>query len=132
MASEKFSTFLVKLVRKTLDKTVRWYETADEKAFRIALGGGLIRVEQGSTYNRDDGVDEEYYAAYLQNRKGRTLDQIGPLYQVDSTRELLSKLFEAARISALGVDDVLESMVADVELGQTQPLPPQEDDDVPF
>ena len=132
MASEKFSILLGKLLRKTLDKTVRWHETADEKAFRIALGDGLIRIEQDSIYDRDIEENRVYYAAYLQNRKGRTLDQIGPLYNVDDTRELLSELFEAARISALGVDDILESMVADVELGQTQPPPTPEDDDVPF
>lgn len=127
MASEKFSTLLEKLLLKTREKDIRWHETANESAFRIALGDGLIRIEYSSDFD-----NEEYYAAYLQNRKGRTLDQIGPLYNVDSTRELLSELFEAARISALGVDDILESMVADVESGQTQPLPQQEDDDVPF
>ncbi len=127
MASEKFSVLLEKLLSKTREKDIRWHETANESAFRIALGDGLIRIEHSADFEND-----EYYAAYLQNRKGRTLDQIGPLYAVDATRELLSELFEAARISALGVDDILESMVADVELGQTQPLPPQEDDDVPF
>ena len=129
MASEKFSRLLEKLLSKTREKDIRWYETANESAFRIALGDGLIRIEH------DSDVADEYYAAYLQNRKGRTLDQIGPLSQPSSTRSLLSQLFAAARISALGVDDILESMVADVELGQTQPLPPlppQEDDDVPF
>ena len=118
MASEKFGILLEKLLSKTQTKDIRWYETASESAFRIALGGGLIRVEHDSDIDND-----EYYAAYLQDRKGRTLDQIGPLYQLDPTRDLLSQLFEAARISALGVDDILEKMVADAELGKTQPLP---------
>lgn len=126
MASEKFRIFLEKLLSKTQTKDVRWYETASESAFRIALGDGLIRIEYGSDFN-----DDEYYSAYLQNRKGRTLDQIGPLYQADSTRELLADLFEAARISALGVDEILEGMAEDVELGKIQLLP-KDDDDVPF
>ena len=132
MASEKFSILLQKLLRKTLDKIIRWHETADEKAFRIALGDGLIRIERSSAYD-SDGEQRVYCVAYLQDRKGRTLDQMGPLYidQSGPTAELLSDLFEASRISALGVDNILESMAADIESGQTQPLP-QEDEDVPF
>ena len=129
MASEKFSILLQKLLRKTLDKTIRWHETADEEAFRIALGDGLIRIERGSAYD-SDGEQRVYCVAYLQDKKGRTLDQIGPLYiSQTGPAKLLSDLFEASRISALGVDDILESMAADIESGQTQPLP-QEDEDV--
>ncbi len=126
MASEKFSMLLDKLLSKTREKDIRWHETANDSAFRIALGDGLIRIE----YEVDSDGDM-YYAAYLQNRKGRTLDQIGPLYRGDSTNELLPELFEAARISALGVDEILESMAKDAELGKTQPLP-SEEDDLPF
>ena len=128
MASEKFSTLLRKLLSKTREKDINWHETADENAFRIALGDGLIRVEY---YTDADG--DTFYAAYLQNRKGRTLDQLGPLYQGSPTKELLFELYEVARISALGVDDLLESMAEDVELGKTKPLPSEEKkDDLPF
>ena len=126
MASEKFSMLLNKLLSKTREKEIRWHETADELAFRVALGDGLVRIEYGVDFEGD-----EYYAAYLQDRKGRTLDQIGPAYQKGLTQELLSELFDAARPSALGVDDVLERMIEDVELGKTQDLPP-EDDGLPF
>ena len=125
MASDKFEILLEKLLSKTQGEGVRWYETANESAFRISLGDGLIRIEYGSDF------EGEYYVAYLQNREGRTLDQIGPLYRATPMRVLLSKLFGAARVSALGVDDILEKMVADVESGRPQPLP-QKDDDVPF
>lgn len=124
MASEKFIMLLDKLLSKTREKDIRWHETANDSAFRIALGDGLIRIE----YDVDSAGDV-YYAAYLQNRKGRTLDQIGPLFREEN--ELLPELFEAARISALGVDEILESMAKDAELGKTQPLP-SEDDDLPF
>lgn len=115
MASKKFDILIDKLLRKTVDKTIHWHETASESAFRIALGEGLIRIERDKS---------SYYSAYLQNRKGRTLDQIGPLEDPGP----LSKLFEAARESALGVDDLLERMVADMESGKTQSLP-QEDEE---
>ena len=128
MASEKFRILLGTLLSKTRKKDFRWHETANESAFRIALGDGLIRVEQ---YTDPEG--DTFYAAYLQNRKGRTLDQLGPLHQDSPAKELLSELFGVARTSALGVDDILESMVEDAELGNTQPLPPEEEkDDLPF
>ncbi|MXW81778.1 MAG: hypothetical protein F4Z57_22890 [Gemmatimonadetes bacterium] len=128
MVSDKFSILLRKLLSKTREKGISWHETADESAFRIALGDGLIRIEYSGVYESG-----EYYAAYLQNRKGRTLDQIGPLYQEeDLMRQLLSELFEAARSSALGVDDILERMVKDAELGITQDPPPEEKEDLPF
>ena len=44
-----------------------------------------------------------------------------------SENKLLSELFEAARISAFGAEDILESMVKDMELGKTRALPPEED-----
>ena len=126
MASEKFEILLEKLLSKTQEKDIRWDETPNESAFRIPLGDGLVRIEYGADFD-----NEEYYVAYLQNRKGRTLDQIGPLYQGAATRGLLFDLFRAARVSALGVDDILEGMVADLEADKPQPLA-QEDDDVPF
>lgn len=115
MASKKFDILIDKLLRKTVDKTIHWHETASESAFRIALEDGLIRIERDKN---------SYYSAYLQNRKGRTLYQIGPLVNPGP----LSELFEAARESALGVDDILERMVAAVESGKTQSLP-QEDEE---
>ena len=126
MASEKFSILLGKLLSKTRKKEILWHETANVSAFRIAFGDGLVRIEYGVDFEGN-----VYYAAYLQDRKGRTLDQIGPAYQKDPTQELLSELFDAARPSALRVDDILERMMEDVELGKTQDLPP-EDDDLPF
>lgn len=125
MASEKFRILLEKLLSRTHEKDIRWHETANESAFRIPLRDGLIRIEYDSDF------EGEYYVAYLQNREGRTLDQIGPLYQASVMRHLLSELFRAARVSALGVDDILEKMVEDVESGNPQSLP-QEEDDVPF
>ena len=128
MASEKFKILLEKLLEKTCGRELQWHETADESAFRIALGNGLVRIEFDSDYENDT-----YYAAYLQNKQGRTLDQIGPLYSQHTLRDFLSEIFVAARISALGVDELLEGMEEDLKSGKTQPLPPEdEDDDLPF
>ncbi|SRR6266404_1596804 len=125
MASERFRELLSGLEEATRDKKVRWSETAKETAFRIAFGKGLVRIES------HEGDEGEWFVAYLQDRSGRTVDEA-----YHREYQSLDALYRLARASALHIDDVLDSMLADLKEGKTAELPDDKDkpdkDDIPF
>ncbi len=120
MASEKFIRLLTSLLEGTQEGKIKWSETASEKAFRVAFEPGLVRV----AVEYSDYTDCENYFAFLQDRQGRTVDEIAS-YDNTAPQGLLRNLYIAARYSALRADDILEKMLMDAEIGKTV-SPPDE------
>ncbi len=120
MASEKFIRLLSSLLERTQENKITWSETASEHAFRVAFESGLVRIS--GEYN--EHAEREDYFAFLQDRQGRTVDELA---SSDNTapQGLLRYLYLAARYSALRADDILERMLRDAESGQTV-KPPDE------
>lgn len=129
----RFGAFLSALLRKTEAGEISWHETASEDAFRVALGNGLVRV---SYYRVPRGQDR--WHAVLLDREGRILEEESAYEEQadenDFAGNRLRRLFEAARRSALNIDEMLTSMEQDLNEGRTRDLPPDEekDDDIPF
>ena len=125
MASEQLTKLLSELLDATSHGAVGWEETAEEDAFRIGLGDGMIRIQ--SRTNPDN--DERQYEAYLMNKQGRVVDEISSW---GSNYKLLRELYEAARSSALNMELVVRSMLSDLREGRTRELPPDGKEAPPF
>lgn len=127
MPSNKFIDLLKELNEATRSGLVRWYETADDDAFRIRIGDNLVRVE---SYKESQGLSfltqstsQTIFAAVLLNNKGKVLDE------VDSKEAAWIKdLFELARVSALGIDEIATRMLEDLRSGNFGDVSAQEDD----
>jgi hypothetical protein len=127
MASERLVKLLGELLQTTRLGVVGWQETAEENAFRIGLGDGMIRIQ--SRTNGDD--DERNYDAYLMNKQGRVVDEV-TAWRNSPNYVMLRELYEEARSSALNMDDVVKSMLSDLREGRTRELPPDGEEASPF
>jgi len=119
MNRDKFLQLLKVLLEGTREGKIKWHETVDEKAFRVAFGAGLVRIEDRS--DPDSGI--QYSVAFLQDKQGRTIDELSPAHPGAS--QLLHSLYAEARASAFAVDRVLDSILRDAEAGKTVE-PPQD------
>lgn len=94
---------LSSLLRDTASGKLRWTETQDPGSFRVALGGGELRLSRERGGHRVDVLDAS----------GRVVECIAE----GDTQVELAKLFAAARRSALDVEGLLEKMLTDLNAG---------------
>jgi hypothetical protein len=111
MATQKFIRLLEELSQATGEGKVRWHETAAENVFRVVLGDGMVRIESFG-----EGMDQEY-RAFLLNQKGWIMDELSVRMDDEDLFTLLDNLYTHARRSALNVDKLVESMLADLKAG---------------
>jgi len=126
MSKQRFVLLLERLHEATRSGKVRWEETAKEGAFRIALGDGLVRIEKDADFDAARGP-YEFIRASLITRHGETVDELVASdddEQFDETDQLIEKLYNDARTSALSGDELVDSMLADLKAGKTRALPP--------
>lgn len=95
------------LLAATRARKIKWSESADEDTFLTAFKDGLIRVSQPSS---DDGTT---YRVALLNGNNTLVEEMTPTNNAEE--QLLRELFEAARHSALQVDDVFKSIEAELD-----------------
>ena len=124
MASDRLRDLIKPLIQATQAGKIVWQPTAKEGAFRVALGDGLVRIEQISGD----------YVIYLVSRKGQVIDELNPSAATNyNTYKLLDDLYRSARLSAFDADAVIDSMLKDIEEGRTRELPPDnEKSNAPF
>jgi hypothetical protein len=126
--TDKFEIFLHTLGDATKKGTIKWGSAVQQDTFRIALGEGLVRIEQ--MYDPED--QSIGYGVFLLDRQGNTVENLfgwgGP------ELNWLQDLYIAARRSAFDIDKLIDSMVKDLKEGKTRPLPtePPEPKDFPF
>lgn len=128
MTSPSLENLLSKLLEATKERKVQWVETANENDFRVAFGGGVIRV------SCDERNTDAPYGVVLLNRSGKVIESVWPVEKFDSPLnfDLVADLYRTARSSALKVDELLKSMSKALDSGQMDRLPVDEDDDIPF
>jgi len=129
MSKRKFLDLLTILLKETKEGKIQWHETVDEQVFRVAFGAGLVRVEERvsehSTPDFEDTWSQTTYVALLRNKQGRTLDELWSGHE-EVPEGFLHELYTTARASALSIDDTINSMIKDAEMGKTVE-PPTED-----
>jgi hypothetical protein len=108
----KFEAVLVGLLDATRDGKVNWRETADDDTFMVELKDVFIHVERGRRVD-EEGELSTWHRAYLIDRKGRLVDEIGSNDMDDRT--VLAEIFELARRSALETDNLLDKVAADLQ-----------------
>lgn len=131
MDNSRFEKVLPALLDATRNGRAKWVPTAREDAFRVALGEGVVRVSGERDRDGDFAIE-----IVLLNRKGTEVASVTELFSRHDTLngrtvQLAYQLFMAARDSALNVDSVIDSMLEDLRIGVTRPLP-SDDDDIPF
>jgi hypothetical protein len=127
MASPKLYNLLRIIHQQTTAGTIKWQTTVNESAFRIGLGSGIVRIEKIKVYS--DPADEEVdgYRATLMDKNGKPVDELYDYEPLNEPNVFVRDLFSNARVSALDIDDILDSMFRDLEEGRTQPLNPEND-----
>jgi hypothetical protein len=126
MASERFAQLLTELSNSTVAGRVRWQETADESSFRVGLGDGIVRIDAGG------GSDGRYYGAVLVDRYGRVVDTFRVSEDDGPDFEMVQRMYDKARVTALDVDKIVDSMLSDLKVGKVRELPPEQNDIPPF
>jgi hypothetical protein len=127
--NNRFIDILKKLYRKTSAGVLKWQTTADEDAFRIGLGNGIIRINQLST------AEDEYWRVRLFDAQGREVESVvTSLATLAPDLSFLPELFQLARRSALDIDSLLTSIDKDIEAGKSMEIDdsPKGDEDIPF
>ncbi len=133
MSDSMYIDFLTTLLEETRNGKVKWSETTDESQFRVALGGGVVRVGQ----QWDPNTETLDHSVHLHNRRGRELHRLWD-YEDASHADLVHHLFDAARASALEIDKLLKRMIDAMHQGALDSLPPEEDgpnmaeEEIPF
>lgn len=127
--NSRFKQTLLQLLHKTSAGVLKWQETADDHAFRIGLGDGIIRIERRFSY----GGQNEDYIVRLFGITGREVESASSENEEDF--DFLPGLFESARRSALDIDGLLDTIEKDIEAGKSiriQDSTPSADEDIPF
>jgi hypothetical protein len=111
---------LDRLLRRTLDGTIRWIETDRDDQYLYPASTSGVTIER--FYDRND--DDNTYQLTLLNSDGKAVQELATtVIQVDNVwepqpwNEMLERLFDAARREALGIDELIDKTLQDVEEG---------------
>lgn len=102
----KFLELIQDLREATANGKVIWEDTADESMFRTVLGHGMIRIGKGDE-------SESAYTVWLLRPDGTIADEIEVAVGTPEF-EIMTDLYDMARRSVRGADDLLESMIDDL------------------
>jgi len=113
MASEQFLKLLKELYQATYDGRVLWEETADEDAFRIVLGEGLVRIQSLTPRELEDA--KPFVVVSLRDKYGRTIDELEA--ETSHDYQLVEDLYRLARSTALKerASEIVDSMLSDLK-----------------
>jgi hypothetical protein len=133
MASPQFQHLLEQIHKTSQTKKLAWQPVAKSRyssrvAFRLALGEGVVRVEE------EDEHFSSGYAASLYRRDGLLVDETRGAEFGSEDFTLLRDIYQSARAAAFNLDRMVDEMQSDLEAGRTRELPEEEspDDGIPF
>lgn len=105
VASSKLQKLMKVLVGATLEGSIRWHRNGDEHIYRTELKRGSVSVEEDGDFS---------YVVTLYDGDHNILEL--EIFNSGNPDHLLAaNLHEAARRSGLGVDDLIESFIDEVE-----------------
>lgn len=104
----KMQTLLEGLARATSRQKLSWNQTDDPDTFEAWVGGYRFRFKRGLDANRDP-----YFDLTIKDAGERTIDTA----MIDTGEEfdLATDLYFTARRQVLGLDFVLDAMLANIE-----------------
>jgi hypothetical protein len=108
MATEKFLDLLRGVIVRTRERKIRWQDSEATDTYVLTLGTGKIRVQ---SWSDEDG--DTWYGAFLEDGQGRRVDE--ELAYRGDEKLLLEEIYVTARASALQIDDLIETMLQDLE-----------------
>ncbi|WP_124775748.1 hypothetical protein [Micromonospora inaquosa] len=125
------------LLAATLEGRIQWSTTDDEDQYLYAGSKSSVLIEQDLHHSRWN------HKLAILNTRGTEVESIADDWdtnsvppQPDPVNIILEQLFDASRRQALGVDDLLDSAMHDIERGYTKPVPPKPqhpfDEEPPF
>lgn len=115
MSKEKLTKIVKSLITNTKDKKIDWQEsTIGENAVEYAVKDATIVIS--NAYNSYDPSEESRYIELaIYNNNGNQIDQFtGGCHGSGADSSDLQNLYETARRQALKVEEVLDSIVADI------------------
>lgn len=119
-------SLIIALLRASQSGKIKWNRTVQKNTYRIALGKGMIRIEE--VYDPEDY--SVGYSLYLLALDGTMVEELHTW--TGEAHEILKEIYHSARMSAHNVRELVTSMLADIAQGTTRMLPPEEPDEIPF
>jgi len=108
----KFVKLLTAIRDATAHGRVTWSETLDEDTFRVILDRAVVRI--GREY--DEYANSIHVVARLADKTGVVLDEISTAnIEDDEVLSLLRAVYDMARSRVLKVDELLDSLISEVE-----------------
>lgn len=104
----KIQTLLEGLSRSTSRQKLTWNKTDDPDAFEALVGGYRFRLKRGLDENRDP-----YFDLLIGDAGERIFDTA--MIDTGEEFEVATDLYFAARRQVLGLDYVLDAMLANIE-----------------
>ena len=125
MIPEHYRALMKSLTERTAARTAQWKPTSRDNEF-------VLYFEDYSISLKTDSISDQILC-HLRSREGKMLDtfEVG-LQDVDW--HLLESLLSGARRSALGLDEAVQRIMAELQTKAIVGLnaPPTEEDDFPF
>jgi hypothetical protein len=129
MIPDGYEELVDELTKKTLDGSVHWKATMNNREF-------LVYFDEFALSMRDGTNDEQdwYVAVTLKNKTGKNIDSF-IVWDSEPGYQKLSALHYSARRKALNIDGALKSIVGELRtkarIGEEPPAT-DEDEEVPF
>lgn len=111
MSTEKIVSLVTKLYNQTSGNKLKWVETAVKSEFQASFPNYSVHVK----YETDPDNSRNYYYLVILNEEGDIIDVVGD-YDIEEftgvSSDILRRLFEEARRSALGVNAAVDSILS--------------------
>ncbi len=109
-----------RVLQRTLDNEIRWVETDREEQYLYPASNSGVTIERF-----EDQFDGELFQMTLLNASGKSVQELssGTVSVEQNVREpapwnsTLERLYDAARREALGIDNLLDQTLRDVDQG---------------
>lgn len=113
MSDNRMALLVKRLVEKTNKKELAWEATAAEDEFAVAFSSYAVTVSHDP--------DEDEYLVTLSDSGGQVIDELSPSdfesydLNYEDPAQVFALLYSEARRTAMGIDEALDSILAELD-----------------
>lgn len=119
MSLQKIAAVVDRLLGLTKNNELVWETTETEEVFQVSFANSSIKLSYRPTVEEDTEDDDIDYVVTVLNNSGLVVEEVSDIelrdYMTDSF-DKLDELYELARGYALGTEQILDSLIDELEL----------------
>jgi hypothetical protein len=115
MVNSKNVILVERLHERTLGNKLLWEKTADAGVFQVVFGVHSIQVSKREVQDNWGTLRGYSFSLEIYDEEGTLLEEIRAGDIEESASQKLKELYELARRQALGVDEILDSLISELE-----------------